>query len=190
MDGQQSVKSKSSHYLLNVVELSAAYRDRLLHGIERRVERQEIVLADTAAEEALAPLLVELRVKQWEVFIKPFATSEVVTEYLSRYVRQVALSNYRLESIDQGQVRFRYYDNRKRTEVGEKGKEKVLIVTGEEFIRRFLLHIARPQSAKPQGVGWQNSIWQNYTDVDLVVVEGDVINAYPIRSSRMQKDLL
>lgn len=124
MDGQQWVKSKSSHYLLNVVELSVAYRDR---------------------------------------FIKPFATPEVVTEYLSRYVHQVALSNYRLESIDQGQVRFRYYDNRERAEVGEKGKEKVLIVTGEEFIRRFLLHIARPQSAKPQGVGWQNSIWQNYT---------------------------
>jgi hypothetical protein len=135
------VKPKSSHYLLNVVELSAAYRDKLLSGIERLVQQQEIVLADEAAEEALAKLLTELRAKKWEVFIKPFAGPEAVTEYLSRYVHQVAISNYRLESIANGQVRFRYYDNRERAEVGEKGTEKVLTLKAEEFIRRFLLHI-------------------------------------------------
>jgi hypothetical protein len=43
--------------------------------------------------------------------------------------------------MDNGQVRFRYYDNRERAEVGEKGQEKVLTLTGEEFIRRFLLHL-------------------------------------------------
>lgn len=64
-----------------------------------------------------------------------------MTEYLSRYVHQVAISNYRLESIEQGQVRFRYYDNRERAEVGEKGKEKVQSLKAVEFIRRFLLHI-------------------------------------------------
>lgn len=141
LDGRQWVKPKSNHYLLNVVELSAAYRDKLLSGIERLVKRQEMALADEAAEEALAGLLADLRAKQWEVFIKPFGGPDTVTEYLSRYVHQVAISNYRLESIDKGLVRFRYFDNRERTEVGGKGKEKILTVTGEEFIRRFLLHI-------------------------------------------------
>jgi hypothetical protein len=141
LDGRKWVKPKSNHYLLNVVELSAAYRDRLLAGIERLVKRQEIVLADAAAEAALSSLLTDLRGKQWEVFIKPFANPDTVTEYLSRYVHQVAISNYRLESIEKGLVRFRYYDNRERAEVGAKGKEKVLTGTGEEFIRRFLLHI-------------------------------------------------
>ncbi len=105
------------------------------------MQRQEIVLADEAAAAALSGMLAELRAKKWEVFIKPFAGPEAVTEYLSRYVHQVAISNYRLESINNGQVRFRYYDNRERAEVGQKGKEKVLTLTGEEFIRRFLLHI-------------------------------------------------
>jgi hypothetical protein len=141
LDGQKWVKPKSKHYLLDVVALSAAYRDKLLSGIERLVQGQAVVLADEAAEAALARLLAELRAKKWEVFIKPFAGPEAVTEYLSRYVHQVAISNYRLESIANGQVKFRYYDNRERAEVGEKGKEKVLTLTGEEFIRRFLLHI-------------------------------------------------
>jgi hypothetical protein len=141
LDGCKWVKPKSNHYLLNVVELSAAYRDKLLSGIERLVQRQAIVRAEAAAEAALVGLLAELRAKKWEVFIKPFANPDTVTEYLSRYVHQVAISNYRLESIEKGQVRFRYYDNRERAEVGEKGKEKVLTLTGEEFIRRFLLHL-------------------------------------------------
>jgi len=141
LDGQKWVKPKRVGYLVDVVKLSAAYRDRLLSGIKRLVQRQEIVLADAAAEAALSELLAELRAKKWEVFIKPFEQPDTVIEYLSRYVHQVAISNYRLESIEKGLVRFRYYDNRERAEVGEKGKEKVLTVTGEEFIRRFLLHL-------------------------------------------------
>jgi hypothetical protein len=64
---------------------------------------------------------------------------------VSRYAHQVAISNYRLESIDHGQVKFRYYDNRERAEVGGKGKEKVLTLTAEEFTLRgrFLLHTLR-----------------------------------------------
>ncbi|MBE7470557.1 MAG: transposase [Anaerolineales bacterium] len=139
LDRQKWVKPKSKHYLLNVVELSAAYRDKLLAGIERLVQRQEMVLADEAAEAALSSLLAELRAKKWEVFIKPFANPDTVTAYLSRYVHPVAISNYRLESMEKGLVRFRYFDNRERAEVGGKGKEKVLTLTGEEFIRRFLL---------------------------------------------------
>ena len=141
LDGQKWVKPKSGHYLVEVVALSAAYRDKLLSGIERLVKQEKLLLADEVAQAALPGLLAELRAKKWEVFIKPFAGPEMVTEYLSRYVHQVAISNYRLESIEKGLVRFRYYDNRERAEVGEKGKEKVLTVTGEEFIRRFLLHI-------------------------------------------------
>ena len=41
-------------------------------------------------------------------------------------------------------MKFRYYDNRTRAEVGEKGPAKVRTLTGEEFIRRFLLHILPP----------------------------------------------
>jgi len=141
LDGQKWVKPRSGHYLVEVVALSAAYRDKLLGGIERLVKQGKLGLTDEAGQAALPGLLAELRAKKWEVFIKPFAGPEMVTEYLSRYVHQVAISNYRLESIEQGLVRFRYFDNRERAEVGAKGKEKVLTVTGEEFIRRFLLHI-------------------------------------------------
>lgn len=140
LDGQRWVKAKAG-YLVEVVALSAAYRDQLLAGIEQLWRAGQLTLSGPAAALDLPQLLAELRAKPWEVFIKPFETPETVTDYLSRYVHQVAISNYRLESIENGQVKFRYYDNRERAEVGGKGKEKVLTLTAEEFIRRFLLHI-------------------------------------------------
>jgi hypothetical protein len=139
--GRGWVKPKSSRYLVDVVELSAAYRDKLLGGVERLYQQGKLSLVGQAAELELPQVLAQLRAKKWEVFSKPFTNPEAVTDYLSRYVHQVAISNYRLESLDKGQVRFRYYDNRQRAEVGEKGEEKILSMSAEEFIRRFLLHI-------------------------------------------------
>jgi hypothetical protein len=141
LDGQRWVKAKSQRYLVDVVALSAKYRERLLSGIKGLYEAGRLRLSGEAAQVDVRGLLQELGGKQWEVYMKPFAGPEVVTEYLSRYVHQVAISNYRLESIEGGAVKFRYYDNRERGESGAKGPEKVLTVTAEEFIRRFLLHI-------------------------------------------------
>jgi hypothetical protein len=138
LDGQKWVKARGE-YLVDVVALSAAYRDKLLAGVEKLWRPGQLKLVGAAAELDVPGLLGELRAKKWEVFIKAFENPEAVTEYLSRYVHQVAISNYRLESLADGLVKFRYYDNRARAEVGEKGPEKVLTVTAEEFIRRFSL---------------------------------------------------
>jgi hypothetical protein len=141
LDGRRWVKPKGKGYLVDVVELSAAYQDKLLRGIARLQRRGKLSLTGQAAELDVAGLVQDLREKKWEVFIKPFDNPEAVYEYLSRYMHQVAISNYRLEEISGGWVKFRYYGNRERAEVGEKGKEKVLTLTGEEFILRFLLHV-------------------------------------------------
>jgi hypothetical protein len=53
-----------------------------------------------------------MKAKKWEVFAKPFAEPLLVYEYLSRYVHQVATSNYRIVKIEQGQVHFEYHDNK------------------------------------------------------------------------------
>jgi hypothetical protein len=41
---------------------------------------------------------------------EPFEKAENVIEYLARYLHKVAISNYRLLSIDNGAVVFRYKD--------------------------------------------------------------------------------
>ena len=73
---------------------------------------------------------------KWVVHAKrPFAGPEQVLDYVGRYTHRVAISNNRLESMDDANVSFRWKDYR------DNNKQKTMTLTGEEFIRRFLLHV-------------------------------------------------
>jgi hypothetical protein len=157
LDGQRWVRPKSKQYLVDVVELSALYRDKLLAGIGQLYEQGQLCLSGQTETLDVMALLTELGQKKWEVFIKPFERADAVSEYLSRYVHQVAISNYRLVSLEGGQVTFRYFDNRTRGEVGEKGREKLMTVPATEFLRRFLLHILPPQFVRIRYFGLHHS---------------------------------
>ncbi len=72
---------------------------------------------------------------QWIVYVnRPFSGPEQVLEYLGRYTHRVAISNHRILSIAHGKVAFTYRDP-------ERKNVKVMTLTAEEFIRRFLLHV-------------------------------------------------
>ena len=55
--------------------------------------------------------------------------------YLGQYIHRVAIGNHRIMQIDDRNVRFMLKDNR------DQGKVKTATLTGEEFLRRFCLHI-------------------------------------------------
>jgi len=139
LDGSRWVSPPTKRYLFDVVELSAAYREQLLGRIERMAQQGRWVLPPGA--EAVAQIVTALRAKKWEVFMKPFDDPEAVIEYLSRYVYQVAIGNYRLLKVENDKVTFEYYDNKERAEVGGKGKKKKLTLPVDEFIRRWLSHV-------------------------------------------------
>ena len=56
-------------------------------------------------------------------------------DYVGRYTHRVAISNNRLLDIEDGQVQFRYKDYR------HDSQQKVMPLSADEFIRRFLLHV-------------------------------------------------
>jgi hypothetical protein len=58
-----------------------------------------------------------------------------VLKYLARYTHRVAISNGRLLSLENGQVRFRWRDSR------HNNRSSVMKLDAVEFIRRFLLHV-------------------------------------------------
>ena len=66
---------------------------------------------------------------------KPFGGPQQVLDYLGRYTHRVAISNNRLLSFDDDEVRFRYKD------YAHGNRRKVLTLDAGEFIRRFLLHV-------------------------------------------------
>lgn len=73
--------------------------------------------------------------KSWVVYSKPGVQGkEKVLNYLARYVHRVAITNRRILSIEDGQVRFRCKDSRENA-------WKTMTLCAEEFIRRFLQHV-------------------------------------------------
>jgi hypothetical protein len=58
-----------------------------------------------------------------------------VVHYLGRYTHRVAISNHRLVSFSDGQITFRWRDSAHHHE------QKLLTLSSDEFLRRFLLHI-------------------------------------------------
>jgi hypothetical protein len=70
------------------------------------------------------------------VYAKPaFGGPDQVIRYLGRYTHRVAISNHRLVSFDGRQVTFRWRD------YTNGNKQRLMTVSAEEFMRRFLLHV-------------------------------------------------
>jgi hypothetical protein len=66
---------------------------------------------------------------------RPFTGPAQVLDYVGRYTHRVAISNNRLVSMEDGKVCFRWKDYR------DDNRQKTMTLSGEEFIRRFLVHV-------------------------------------------------
>jgi hypothetical protein len=74
--------------------------------------------------------------KEWVTYCKaPFKDVGQVLSYLGRYTHRVAISDSRIISEEDGRVMFKWRDYK------DHNRQKVMSITAEEFIRRFLLHV-------------------------------------------------
>jgi hypothetical protein len=127
-------------FFLPVRVLSRMFRGKLLAFLKQSYRHNELCFSGTLAAlsrpHAFHSLFGTLRSKEWVVYSKPpFGGPEHVLKYLARYTHRVAISNGRLLSLDNGQVRFRWRDSR------YNNRSSVMTLDAVEFIRRFLLHV-------------------------------------------------
>jgi len=144
-------QGSGKRFLFDVKKLSAAYRDRFCRKIKRMHKRGELKLVGRCEGLDVEAMVAEMMAKKWEVYCKPFEEPEAVYKYLSKYVHQVAISNYRILQITKGQVHFEYYDNK------AGGKKKKLKLDGVEFLRRFLWHVLPGNFVRIRHFGLHNS---------------------------------
>jgi hypothetical protein len=127
-------KPTREDYLFPHLALSRLFRGKFLAGLVRLYERGALDLGGEcrplAEPDVFQALKDRLYGKDWVVYAKPpFAGPEQVYRYLGRYTHRIAISNARLEAVDDAGVRFR-------TKHG-----KTATLRPVEFIRRFLLHV-------------------------------------------------
>jgi len=126
-------------FFLSVRVLARIFRRLFLAKLQAAFESAAINffsdLVPLADPGMFTQLLASLYKIDWVVYAKrPFGGPEQVLAYLGRYTHRVAIANSRLLALTNGQVSFRWRDYRHRN------KNKVMTLSANEFIRRFLLH--------------------------------------------------
>lgn len=76
---------------------------------------------------------------------------------MSRYTHRIAISNRRILSFANNEVRFEWRD------YADGNRKKVMTLDAVEFLRRFLLHVLPDRSGSP-GNGPKRSITTDFID--------------------------
>jgi hypothetical protein len=137
-------------FLLPVKALSKIIRAKFLESLDQAFQdgRFQGNVSCLAGPVPFRRFLRKLKRKKWVVYSKElFNGSRKAYHYLSRYTHRVAISNHRLVSLTDGKVTFRARDN------SRPGLQRLVTITAQEFIRRFLLHILPPRFVKIRHYG-------------------------------------
>jgi hypothetical protein len=139
LDHQRWVRPRYP-FFLPVKVLSRVFRGKFTAGLKKAFRKRELsfpgALQPLAQETAFRSLLRSLFRQDWVVYAKPpFGGPQHVLHYLARYTHRVAISNHRLVALTDGQVTFRWKD------YAHHNNQRLMTVTAEEFLRRFLLHV-------------------------------------------------
>ena len=131
-DDQTWVSPKHPKFLVPDRALSIIFRAKFCAGLKRA--------------RLLSSAPIPVWKKNWVVHSQHAGRGGKVLDYLGRYVFRIAISNSRLESIDNGMVRFRYRDNRSH-------EIRRVTLPGIEFIARFLQHVLPRGAVKVRHYG-------------------------------------
>jgi predicted RNA-binding Zn-ribbon protein involved in translation (DUF1610 family) len=117
-------------------------RDHWLHARRRDLLPTRFVHVVFTLPHQLAPLALQNKRQIYGLLFRSSADTllEVARDprHLGRYTHGVAISNHRLVSLDAGLVTFRWRDS------AHKNKQRLMALTVDEFLRRFLLHVLPP----------------------------------------------
>ena len=128
VQGKWRHTKQQGKYLYPRGALSSVFRAKYVEKLRRWIKQENITVDKT--------LFKDLFHNSWVVDArKPFEKAENVIEYLARYTHKVAISNYRLVSIDNDAIVFRYKDYR------DSGQHKTMSLNATDFLQRFCLHI-------------------------------------------------
>lgn len=131
-------------YLLPARVVMPVFRGKLLAALGKALDAEHLTLPPGLAPHQLRMLLNRLGRQQWHVQImERYAHGQGVVTYLARYLRGGPFNPARVVAWDEQSVTFRYADNQDPDAQG-RGKRKLLPLSVEDFLQRWLLHVPPP----------------------------------------------
>ena len=123
------IKAPNPRCLFSVRAMSKVFRGKMLADLRKHG-------LPSVDDDMLTRILSKAATAEWVVYAKPpFGGPRQVLRYLARYVHRVAIGDSRLVDVNDTSVTFRMKDYR------DGGRNKLMTLDGDEFLRRFLQHI-------------------------------------------------
>ncbi len=146
-------KSFKKKFFLHVKVLSAVFKGKFLEGLKKLYSSGDLYLPDNGNSpldpDTFQSFLDSLYAKDWIVFSKAvFKCADHVIKYLGRYTHRTAISDFRIKTVTATHVSFSYQDNT------DGGVQKIMTLTTDEFMRRFLLHVLPHKFVKIRHYGF------------------------------------
>ena len=133
-------KDNGEDFFLPIRVVSRLFRGKYLAELKQLWENGKLEFHGTAEpyrnHYVFKELLDSCYDKEWVPYCKkPFDGAESVIRYLGKYTHRIAISNYRIKSVTDSSVTFTAKDYK------NQGQWKEVSISGEEFLRRFLMHV-------------------------------------------------
>ena len=158
LDGESWITG-SDTFLFSVEALSKVFQGKFIDHFTKAFARGELIFPgktkSSGSSKGFFHLIDALWAKDWVVYSKkPFGGPKQVLDYLGRYTHRVAISNHRIVEVSNGKVSFRYRDRKDDDTV------KIMTVSAEEFIRRFMLHVLPDGFMRIRHFGFLANRWK------------------------------
>ncbi len=140
LDRSRWIDASRKNFFLPQWVLAEVFRGKFVDGLRKAFAKGELHchgrFAPLNRERNFKAFVRSLYRTNWVVEVRPpFGGAGKALEYLSRYIHRVAISNQRLVSFKEGQVKFRRRDS------AHGNQQRLLTLDLDEFLRRFLLHV-------------------------------------------------
>ena len=140
LDSKNRWKDNGENFFLPIKAVSKLFRGKYLAELKSLWESNKLDFHGTAEpyrnRYAFKELLDVCYAKEWIPYCKkPFHGADSVIKYLGKYTHRIAISNYRIKAMSNTMVTYAVKDYK------NQGQWKELTISGEEFIRRFLMHV-------------------------------------------------
>lgn len=134
LDNKGQWKAVENDFLLPIRVLKSLYRGKFQSYIKAFLESESVNLPKDDTPILWSQIHKGLYKKEWSVRIQEkYSHGNGVLKYLSRYLGGSPIKPQQIVSMSNKAVSFRYKDHRD-------GKTKVLRLTRNEFMRRYLMH--------------------------------------------------
>ncbi len=140
-----AAKRSNQKFLFPVAALKKVYKAIFL-------KKLRVLLAKGLLKTAGIDVAVQIKkagYKNWNVYAKrPFGSVVAVVEYLGRYTHKVAITRHRIIAITHHSVTFKYKD------YADGSKQKTMVLSIAEFLRRFEMHFLPRRYVKIRHYGF------------------------------------